>query len=1040
MAAGTPFGASRRSRITSTIVSSHQVPGQRRSPSSKSRSRVSWAFFFVPTSCIVLLGLLFWKPARHATPPSFQASLSRLPTAQLERFFSAAVPAVSNPSAAFADRPPRVSGGEHDGHAFFMTDDVSDPFFGKCYVASQRSMFHPSLSRGPDRAEIKARRVAKQPRDFDDVFAVVDEKRFLHHADRPSVHTVDELGAGLDTDYDDVRKVAMSLTQQDVKKGTVNNIHTPVVYVRNNRRDGFQSIVNVRGTVEYFNRNGTKRAAKPKVSRVVTVTKGFGRPCQVHFVRPRESVRIHVVVTYAGRPSRLAAFLTMFNSYFKKTQTDLLRVVLATTDKEKSGVKSKVKKYKHLTSNRITVVSSRGDVNGDFSRAVAIREAAKLVPDKEIMFFSDIDLVIRGNFLQNCRVNSIMGSQVWFPVMFSLYPHGKSLSSKDGFWRRSSYGMVCVYKSDFDKVGGFGGNEEKVFQGWGSEDVFLYNQFRDNPDYAVLRTLEPGHRPLKSSSSLPTTEALRILSYQPNETRSDQLSNFKTRALFGNLASLVLDTIVSSGPLQQLDRMTPPLTFVSALPLCSRGRRSSFVRGRDGLSTARRHNVRANLFVRRSARVRMATSTVESLRLNPIKQMSGTINLPGSKSLSNRVLLLSALASGTTEIRNLLQSDDVRYMKGALDALGIHHEQVGDVVRVTGCAGHIPIAKADLFLGNAGTAMRPLAAALCTGSQPGVYVLDGTPRMRERPIADLVDALKQLGADVECSDTGCPPVVIRNKDGLPGGEAYVSGKISSQYLSALLMTAPLAKKDVTIMIKDTLVSVPYVKMTINLMARYGVTVNVNKEYTQFKVAAQQQYVSPGEVFVEGDASSASYFLAGAAITGGPVTVHGCGSDSIQGDVQFASVLEQMGAQVEWDNNSIRISRDARHGLKGVDVDCGDIPDAAMSLATTALFAEGKTAIRNVYNWRVKETERMKAIVTELRKLGAEVEEGHDYCVITPPKTLREGVAIDTYDDHRMAMAFSLAACGDVAVVINDPACTAKTFPTYFEELAKLTCA
>eukprot|EP00178_Gracilaria_changii_P025233 TRINITY_DN776_c0_g1_i1.p1 TRINITY_DN776_c0_g1~~TRINITY_DN776_c0_g1_i1.p1 ORF type:complete len:487 (+),score=87.05 TRINITY_DN776_c0_g1_i1:272-1732(+) len=478
--------------------------------------------------------------------------------------------------------------------------------------------------------------------------------------------------------------------------------------------------------------------------------------------------------------------------------------------------------------------------------------------------------------------------------------------------------------------------------------------------------------------------------------------------------------------------------FVSAPLLCSRSARSSFVRGGDSHFTPRRAHVFSTVSVRRCTLVRMAMSTAESLRLNPIKQISGTINLPGSKSLSNRVLLLSALASGTTHIRNLLQSDDVRYMKAALDALGIHHEQVGDVVRVTGCAGDIPTASAELFLGNAGTAMRPLTAALCTASKDGVYVLDGTPRMRERPIADLIDALKQLGADVQCSGTGCPPVTIRNKRGLPGGEAYVSGKISSQYLSALLMAAPLAKNDVTIVIKDTLVSVPYVKMTINLMAKYGVNVQVNPEYTTFSIAAQQQYISPGEVFVEGDASSASYFLAGAAITGGPVTVRGCGSESVQGDVQFANVLEQMGARVEWDKNSITVSRDVNSSLNGVDVDCGDIPDAAMSLATTALFAEGKTAIRNVYNWRVKETERMKAIVTELRKLGAYVEEGHDYCVITPPKKLNEGVAIDTYDDHRMAMAFSLAACGSVPVVINDPKCTAKTFPTYFDELAKMS--
>lgn len=475
------------------------------------------------------------------------------------------------------------------------------------------------------------------------------------------------------------------------------------------------------------------------------------------------------------------------------------------------------------------------------------------------------------------------------------------------------------------------------------------------------------------------------------------------------------------------------LNFVSALPLTPRC--GSF----SGHKIERRAPIHRAAGVRvRRASVRMAASTAESLRLNPIKHMAGTICLPGSKSLSNRILLLSALAEGTTTIENLLDSDDVRYMKVALDQLRIHHEQIGSLVQVKGCAGDVPTSSAELFLGNAGTAMRPLTAALCTCAKPGTFVLDGTPRMRERPIADLIDALKQLGADVECSETGCPPVTIRNISGLPGGEAYVGGKISSQYLSALLMAAPLAKQDVTIIIKDTLVSVPYVKMTVNLMARYGVSVDVNQEYTQFRIASQQKYKSPGQVFVEGDASSASYFLAGAAITGGPVTVSGCGSDSIQGDVDFARVLQQMGAQVDWEKNSITVSRKTGTNLRGVDVDCGDIPDAAMSLATTALFADGPTAIRNVYNWRVKETERMKAIVTELRKLGADVEEGHDYCVITPPDVIKPEVAIDTYDDHRMAMAFSLVACGGVPVIINDPGCTAKTFPTYFEELAKLT--
>lgn len=435
-----------------------------------------------------------------------------------------------------------------------------------------------------------------------------------------------------------------------------------------------------------------------------------------------------------------------------------------------------------------------------------------------------------------------------------------------------------------------------------------------------------------------------------------------------------------------------------------------------------------------------ASPTLDVLPLSPISRLEGSIVLPGSKSLSNRILLLAALSSGQTTIHNLLESDDIRYMKAALSELKIDYKSLeGSSVIVDGCDGEIPATDAELFLGNAGTAMRPLTAALCIARQQGTFVLDGTPRMRERPISDLIDALKQLGADVSCADTGCPPVVINaTQRGLPGGVAYVSGKISSQYLSALLMAAPLAASDVEINIKDELVSVPYVKMTVNLMRRFGVTVDVSSDNKRFHVKSGQKYVSPGEIYVEGDASSASYFLAGAAITGGPVTVEGCGADSIQGDIQFARVLEQMGARVEWTQNSITVSRDRGVTLKGVDVDCGDIPDAAMSLATTALFAQGETKIRNVYNWRVKETERMKAIVTELRKLGADVEEGRDYCVVRPSPSVLPDIEIDTYDDHRMAMSFSLVACGGVPVIIRDPKCTAKTFPTYFDELSRLS--
>ncbi|CDF41247.1 3-phosphoshikimate 1-carboxyvinyltransferase [Chondrus crispus] len=480
------------------------------------------------------------------------------------------------------------------------------------------------------------------------------------------------------------------------------------------------------------------------------------------------------------------------------------------------------------------------------------------------------------------------------------------------------------------------------------------------------------------------------------------------------------------------------MAFLAPLPVQASPRRHTAL-----LSRARSFPPRVARRHAHARPLRMTASTpVESLPLSPIASLRGVIDLPGSKSLSNRVLLLAALARGRTTIRNLLVSDDIRYMQEALKALSVSYETTADgAFVVDGCAGAWPVQTAELFLGNAGTAMRPLTAALCVAKGKGEFVLDGTPRMRERPINDLIDALQQLGADVECSDTGCPPVRIRNTEaGLPGGVARVSGKISSQYLSALLIAAPMANEDVTIRITDELVSVPYVKMTINLMNKFGVDVQVDEGNTEFVVKKGQQYVSPGEYFVEGDASSASYFLAGAAITGGPVTVRGCGSESVQGDVDFARIMGLMGAKVEWEANSITVSREPGTKLKGVDVDCVDIPDAAMSLATTALFAEGPTAIRNVYNWRVKETERMKAIVTELRKLGAEVEEGRDYCVIHPPKTIRENVPIDTYDDHRMAMAFSLVACGGVPVVIRDPKCTTKTFPTYFDELARMTAS
>ncbi len=430
------------------------------------------------------------------------------------------------------------------------------------------------------------------------------------------------------------------------------------------------------------------------------------------------------------------------------------------------------------------------------------------------------------------------------------------------------------------------------------------------------------------------------------------------------------------------------------------------------------------------------------MEVGAIDRIEGHVKLPGSKSLSNRVLLLAALSEGTTVVENILDSEDIRYMISALKTLQVPLEEhwEDNKIIVQGCGGTFPLEGNDteLFLGNAGTAMRPLTAAVAAAGR-GTYTLDGIARMRERPIQDLVDGLVQLGVDATCTlGTGCPPVAVKAEGIRGGGRVELSGSVSSQYLTALLMAAPLAKGEggTDIVITDELVSKPYVDMTVQLMRRFGVDVELKDGLQHIYIPANQSYKSPGTAYVEGDASSASYFLAGATITGATVTVEGCGSDSLQGDVRFAEVMELMGAKVEWSPYSITITGPPRGQLKAIDHNCNDIPDAAMTLAVAALFANGQTAIRDVYNWRVKETERMKAIVAELTKLGAHVEEGRDYCVITPPEggKINENVRIETYDDHRMAMAFTLAACTGTPVTILDPGCTRKTFPTYFEVL------
>lgn len=420
------------------------------------------------------------------------------------------------------------------------------------------------------------------------------------------------------------------------------------------------------------------------------------------------------------------------------------------------------------------------------------------------------------------------------------------------------------------------------------------------------------------------------------------------------------------------------------------------------------------------------------LTVAPIAHAQGSVRLPGSKSISNRVLLLSALAEGTTELHDLLDADDTRVMRDALTALGVTLQPQGDALRVMGCGGAFPNKRADLFLGNAGTAMRPLAAALAFAG--GHFTLDGVARMRERPIGDLVDALNALGARVGyLGQPGYPPLSIAPAQLDIAGPVQVRGDVSSQFVSGLLMAAPLIAPaaGLTIEVPGTLISQPYVTMTVKLMARFGVTV---EQRGQRFIVPRAGYRSPGRVTVEGDASGASYFLALGGIAGGPVRVLGVGRDSVQGDVAFADLLVAMGVRIDWGADWIEAR--AAGPLRAVDYDCTQIPDAAMTAAIVACFAQGRTRLTGIGSWRVKETDRIAAMATELRKLGATVEEGPDWIAVHGPAKLR-AATVDTYDDHRMAMCCALAAAGGIAVEVDDPKCVAKTFPDFFSRLASL---
>lgn len=420
-------------------------------------------------------------------------------------------------------------------------------------------------------------------------------------------------------------------------------------------------------------------------------------------------------------------------------------------------------------------------------------------------------------------------------------------------------------------------------------------------------------------------------------------------------------------------------------------------------------------------------------KLKAVQSVFGQVTLPGSKSITNRILLLSAIADGETTIKHALRSDDTHHMIEALKILQVDltEKENGDIL-IQGARGQFKNKSAEIFLGNAGTAFRPLTAALAFSQ--GDYMLSGVPRMHERPIKDLVDALLQLNAAITyLNEEGYPPLRISPSEIIINGSVKIRGDISSQFLTALLMAIPLTKKEVSIEIVGDLISKPYIDITLNLMNRFGVQVK-KIDWQYFVIPGSGGYVSPGEIFVEGDASSASYFLAAGALAG-DIEVKGIGKNSIQGDIKFTEALTLMGAEIQILEGSIKASKAST--LQAINLDCNHIPDAAMTLAVLALFAKGTTKLHNIGSWRVKETDRIKAMATELKKLGAEVVEGEDFIEITPPLHIKENIEIDTYDDHRMAMCFSLVSLKNIPIIINDPACVNKTFPTYFKVLESI---
>ncbi len=431
------------------------------------------------------------------------------------------------------------------------------------------------------------------------------------------------------------------------------------------------------------------------------------------------------------------------------------------------------------------------------------------------------------------------------------------------------------------------------------------------------------------------------------------------------------------------------------------------------------------------------TTFASEIRLPAVSAASGTVRLPGSKSISNRALMLSALARGKTRLTGLLRADDTERMIESLVKLGVSVKAEGDVAEVDGAGGFFPVKSADLFVGNAGTAARTLTAALAFAG--GHYRMDGIERMRERPIGDLLTALRSLGADIVCTQKeGFLPLEFK-PSAVKGRRVSVKGSVSSQYLTALLLTAPLIAPEggLAVAVEGELISRPYIDITTSMMRTFGADVTETPEGFLVQPGV---YKAQASYDVEGDASGASYFLALGALAGGPVRVEGVGRNALQGDAVFADVLERMGAVIVRGENYIEASRPAGQPLKGIELDCTRIPDAAMTLVPMALKTEGAVKLTGIASWRVKETDRIAAMATEMKKFGARVACGSDWIEVERGATVNENVAVDTYDDHRMAMSFSLAATAGVPVVIREPGCTAKTYPAYFAELQKIVVA